>query len=249
MVNLPIAPSWKPDFRVVVSFSTLPHHMPDLNETIQSLLHQSLKPDKIYLNIPHKSARTGKPYEIPSSLTDLTNRYASLFQIIQSKTDYGPLTKLYPTLETEQDADTLIITVDDDKVYPRHLVKTIAWYSQHHPFVAWGDCGWGFQRIPAWMNDIGVVPVYVPWMNRFKGGTKVEVLQAVCGNGYRRSFFKNLSILGNPPKGCFTTDDLWISGYLKFHAKVPRVLMKENVEPRHTQWKVKQVQTKTDLSW
>ncbi|ETO09740.1 hypothetical protein RFI_27636, partial [Reticulomyxa filosa] len=72
-----------------------------------------------------------------------------------------------------------------------------------------------------------------------KGGREVEVLQAVCGNGYRRKFFNDLNVLANPPKECFTTDDLWISGYLQFSnkQKIPRVLMKERLEPTNTEWK------------
>ena len=94
-----------------------------------------------------------------------------------------------------------------------------------------------------------VVPVYVPirlWHRRY-GGRYVEVLQAVCGNGYRVSFF-DAGVVDLAPPECFTTDDLWISGYLKFSKNVSRALMKEDIQPVHTTWKKKNVKGKWDLS-
>eukprot|EP01083_Nonionella_stella_P026883 74009_1 len=243
MNNHPIPTRWKPNFRIVVSFSTLPYHLDVLSETLDSLISQTLKPDQIYLNIPMRSKRTGQQYIVPEYLT---TTYHDSLKIIRSKTDYGPLTKLYPTLLNEYNESTLIITVDDDKIYPKNLIQTIAWYSYHYPDIAWSDCGWGFLTIP--FHSVGVVPVYVPWIYRMSGGREVEVLQAVCGNAYRRKFFDDLSLLERPTKECYTTDDIWISGYLKFHSKVKRVLMRNNVEAKHTKWKREQHATKWDLS-
>jgi hypothetical protein len=44
--------------------------------------------------------------------------------------DVGPLTKLLPAVLAEEkgDPDTIIITVDDDQVYPPDTVKYLAWY-------------------------------------------------------------------------------------------------------------------------
>ena len=32
--------------------------------------------------------------------------------------------------------------------YHEDTVRNIAWYSYHHPDIAWSTCGWGFQWIP-----------------------------------------------------------------------------------------------------
>ena len=41
---------------------------------------------------------------------------------------------------------------------------------------------------------MGVVPVYVLHMLRGQFGRKVDVLQAVCGNAYRRGFFNTTAL-------------------------------------------------------
>jgi hypothetical protein len=50
--------------------------------------------------------------------------------VIRSARDYGPVTKLVPALHRELDPDTLIITVDDDKVYHKDLVRHLAWHAE-----------------------------------------------------------------------------------------------------------------------
>jgi len=84
---------------------------------------------------------------------------------------------------------------------------------------------------------MGVVPVYVPFFMRGKAGTHVDVLQACCGNAYRRSFFPDLLKLRQIPAGCFTTDDLWIAGYLATVSDIPRVIIPEREEPDQPPWK------------
>ncbi|ETO33236.1 hypothetical protein RFI_03873 [Reticulomyxa filosa] len=255
----PVPLSFKPDFRVAISLTTMPHHVEKLHETLDSLMSQSLLPDVIYVVIPQGAARTGQVHYVPTYLADNEtgkNSYSKHVRVLRPTRDYGPLSKLYPAIAEEKDPTTLIISLDDDKIYPSDLVKTIAWYSHRRDDVAWGDCGWGFQRIP---HSREVIPIYVPFIFRGDGKyilgtclehTELEVLQAVCGNGYRRKFFKRLDILANPPQECYTTDDLWISGYLQFadKEKIPRVLMKERLEPISTDWKKRAEQTQWTLS-
>eukprot|EP01060_Flectonema_neradi_P034097 TRINITY_DN5889_c0_g3_i1.p1 TRINITY_DN5889_c0_g3~~TRINITY_DN5889_c0_g3_i1.p1 ORF type:complete len:322 (+),score=21.86 TRINITY_DN5889_c0_g3_i1:46-1011(+) len=218
-------------FKVVVSLTTMPHHLDLLEPTLKSLTEQTYPADVIYLNLPKQRARSGAVYYVP----EYVKNYDQV-KVLRPDRDYGPLTKLMPSLEEENDPDTLIITVDDDKVYHPDTVRTLVYYSKHDKHTAWGDCGWGFQHI--W-HQMEVIPVYVPWIFRGAAGRQVEVLQAVCGNAYRRSMFQNLTALAQPPKPCFTTDDLWISGFLKFSKEVshPRAIIPENIEPHSPEWK------------
>jgi hypothetical protein len=55
-------------------------------------------------------------------------------------------------------------------------------------------------------------------------GANVDVLQAACGNAYRRKFFAEMALLEKPHEDCFKTDDMWISGYLATVAHVHRML-------------------------
>lgn len=204
---------WRPSSRIVVTLSTLPHHMEWLSPTLESLTSQSLRPDDILLALPIRSQRTGKPYSnitVPEGVT-----------VIRSARDYGPVTKLVPALHRELDPDTLIITVDDDKVYHKDLVRHLAWHAEFNRRAAFGVCGWSFMWMP---RPLGVVPAYVEHLIRGTYGVKVDVLQAVCGIAYRRGFF-NATALETPVPSCFTTDDMWISGYLANVEKVDRVLL------------------------
>ena len=219
------------DFRVVLSLTTMPHHLDLLEATLKSLSEQTYQADVIYLNLPKQKSRSGASYYVP----EYVKNYERV-RVLRPDRDFGPLTKLFPSLEEEHDPDTLIITVDDDKIYSPDTVRTLVYYSKHDKNTAWGDCGWGFQRI--W-HQMALIPVYVPWIFRGASGHRVEVLQAVCGNAYRRSMFHNLTVLAKPPKPCFTTDDLWVSGYLQFAQETPhlRAIIPENIEPHSPEWK------------
>lgn len=215
---------WRPPHRVVVSFTTMPHHVDKLGDTIDSLLAQTMLPDAIYLNLPWgRNRRTNQSYEI---LPYLQERYGidgskTPFKILRCE-DVGPLTKLVPTLLEESDPQTMVITVDSDKIYHPSTIATLVWRSFHDPRSAFGTCGWSFYWQPLPME---VVPVYVPWLMRLKQGRAVDVLQACCGNIYRRAHFPDIDLLRNPHKKCFTTDDLWIAAYLAMRSHVQRVLI------------------------
>ena len=78
----------------------------------------------------------------------------------------------------------------------------------------------------------------------------MDVLQAVCGNAYRRSFFppvnsSDLALFSAAHVHCLTTDDLWIAGWLTSRAEVAMVLVPggwsmwddASAEPHGTDWK------------
>ena len=48
------------DNKIIVSFSTIPTRVHDIEPVLKSLNNQTLKPDKIYLNIPKKYKRFSK---------------------------------------------------------------------------------------------------------------------------------------------------------------------------------------------
>ena len=93
---------------------------------INSILYQSRKPDLFLLNIPETFARTGETYVVPRYIRKAltVNRIAI---------DYGPATKIIPTVAYLRDADrahnydpenTRIIYLDDDISYPKKMIET-----------------------------------------------------------------------------------------------------------------------------
>lgn len=131
-------PTWRPKSRVVVSMTTMPHHVHLLAPTLDSLLRQSLRPDAIYLNLPEgRNPRSNMSYD------EAIEAHGVMFPAgvkVHRCQDVGPLTKLLPAVEAEQELErkqnkkegessTIIITVDDDQVYPPDTVKYLAWYA------------------------------------------------------------------------------------------------------------------------
>lgn len=89
-----------------------------LDEVIDKLFNQTLHVDKIYINIPHEN-------KISESLTNylLENDYHKRV-IINRCDDYGPITKLIPTLLIEKNDDFLFI-IDDDMLLEFNALNTL----------------------------------------------------------------------------------------------------------------------------
>ena len=79
---------------IYVSLSAIPQRIKNLNKSVESLLKQSRKPDKIFINIPHKYRRfkeTVNNSEIP--------KFDDRIVEITRCEDCGPGTKLLGSLE------------------------------------------------------------------------------------------------------------------------------------------------------
>lgn len=218
---------WRPKSRIVVSMSTRPDrllHSDQLKPTIQSILDQDPPPDKVYLNVPQgENKRTGQVYTVPEDIKRIPG-----LTLLRDIVDIGPLTKLYPALEVETAPDTIVITVDDDKLYPPYLLRVLAWHLEHSTKTAVGCCGWSIMWTPEyWWH------VTVPYFVRQGQGVYTDVLQGVCGNGYKRGFF-NVTELKQTPNACYTVDDLWVAGYLGTHG-VKKALVANRMDPKETQ--------------
>lgn len=226
--------TWKPSFRVVVSLTTTPSRLSKVMNSVNSLLQQSVVPDQIYLNVPtgpmkRHPERSYDKVKLPKMLGNLEG-----ILTINRCVDDGPATKLIATLRKETDPNTLIITVDDDFEYPHRLVEALAWEATHNPKDALGVCGWGI--IPMPWSSVGAVPAYVPYFMR-PHGRYVDILQACCGNAYRRGFFRDVEDLAKIPPVCVTVDDVWIAGYLRTKENRKTAIISKRLDPDDPDWK------------
>lgn len=224
---------WRPPFRVVVSLTTTPSRLDKVMDSVNSLVAQSLTPNQIYVNIPRgpmkrHPERSYDDIEIPAELTKLEPLVK-----VNRCVDDGPATKLLGALRLENDDSTLVITVDDDFVYPERLVEALAWESVAKPEESLGICGWGLMPLP---HEVGVVPAYVPYFMRPKG-RYVDILQACCGNAYRRGFFHDVEALADIPGVCVTVDDVWLAGYLKTVEHRGSAIISKRLDPTSPPWK------------
>tara|TARA_R110002074_G_scaffold8841_9_gene35823 strand:+ start:5256 stop:6011 length:756 start_codon:yes stop_codon:yes gene_type:complete len=111
-----------PHTKYVVSLTTIPSRLSKLQPVLDSYLSQSIKPEKIILNIPREYMRfPGKQIQVPD--------YGPHVLINRTPEDYGPATKLLGTLGLKLDPDTIIIVSDDDNVkkpyWARDLIRSI----------------------------------------------------------------------------------------------------------------------------
>ena len=74
------------------------------------------------VSIPEFSIREQRPYVVPEYLLRLPR-----LRILHCGKDWGPATKFIPIVREELAAgrgDTLIMVVDDDRIYPRDALET-----------------------------------------------------------------------------------------------------------------------------
>lgn len=111
---------------VIISLTTVPERLSleiedGLKLVLKQLGEQNDSDYEVHFNVPFESFVTKKPYVIPSWLDEYKLKYPHL-KIFRTK-DFGPPTKIIPTLERITNPETIIIVVDDDLVYHKELVK------------------------------------------------------------------------------------------------------------------------------
>jgi len=120
--------------RIIASLSTVPERIGNLGPTVRSFLRQTRPPDEIVLAIAEFSVREQRSYEVPEYVSRLPR-----VRILYCRRDWGPATKFIPIVREELAAgrgDTLIMVVDDDRVYPRDALETYLYYSEQLPDAA-----------------------------------------------------------------------------------------------------------------
>ena len=96
---------------IYVSLSTIPQRLRNLNKSVESLLKQTRKPDKIFVNIPIKYKRFSETVED----SQIPKFNSSNVEITRCE-DCGPGTKLLGSLN-KFEKNSLVILVDDDHIY------------------------------------------------------------------------------------------------------------------------------------
>jgi hypothetical protein len=111
--------------KFLVSLTTTPYRINLIEPVILNLVNQTIKADKIILNVPEIFYRSGEIYIIP----DFLSKYPIVINKISK--DYGPATKLVGSLEyminNNYNPDYVII-LDDDIKYPINLIE---YYKNH----------------------------------------------------------------------------------------------------------------------
>ena len=98
--------------------STIPSRVKNINDILENINNQTLKPNKIFLNVPLKYNRFKN--EIISE-KDLDGIIKENVEIIRCK-DYGPGTKIMGSIDKVRNYDCVIL-LDDDHIYDKNICK------------------------------------------------------------------------------------------------------------------------------
>jgi hypothetical protein len=204
-------------FRVVVTLTTMPDKYPKLLQAVKSLRNQTYPIDAIYLTLPEKSERLGITYP------PISQELSEICTVVPSK-DYGPITKIVGALLMEDDLDTVIITADDDILYPEDMVSKLVALHKRFPNTAIGSSGM-LLKYPCPMCAIypnqNTFVHKIPRFHISSEGRRVDSIYGYPGALYVRKFFpKRENLEGSflhwalKTPEMFMNDDIVISGYL-----------------------------------
>ena len=174
--------------QIIVSLTTSPIRIANIQPVIDSIMQQTIVPHKIVLNLPHVFKRFNSTFDqIPDFLTN-NNKI-----LINRCEDIGPLTKILPTVSIAESMEDILISIDDDIVYPTNTIEGLLNASKQYPD-----------------NVIA---------NSAKHNYKDNLYSALegwCGVLYKKKFLVdfNLDEIKDYNKACYLSDDFTLSNYL-----------------------------------
>lgn len=202
-----VSNSPRPQRRVIVSLTTLPDRIGNLEPTLRSLVQQTRPPDEVVVSLPRLSIRQEKPYLVPSFLEQMPG-----VRLLHCETDWGPATKFIPVIQEELAAgrgDTLIMVVDDDRTYPPDALETYLYFHRAIPDAVLCFRGALMPHSLVW---------FFPKMirgNQIRTPEPVAVITGTASYLIQPRFFDStLWDYTGAPASAFYTDDIWISGCL-----------------------------------
>jgi len=194
---------------IYVSVSTIPQRVKNLNESIRSLLNQTRKPDKIFINIPFKYKRFRETIDD----NQIPKFDSSIVEITRCE-DCGPGTKLLGSLNKFK-KNSLVILADDDNVYEDYMIEKFYYFYSKAPNNAYS--------------------FYVHPLGNFGIGQGADGF-AINTNHLKgiKDFYDKVA---KDYKELFLYDDLWISYFLYFFRKnkilsLQKYLRKDNYGKR-----------------
>ena len=177
---------------IYISLSTIPDRVKNLDKSVNSLLKQSQKPDKIFINIPY----TYRRFEKTINENDIPTFDKNIVEITRCE-DCGPGTKLLGSL-SKLKKDSLLILADDDNIYEDYMIEKFYYFYSMYPENAYS--------------------FYVHPLGNFGVGQGADgfAINTNHLNGIKK-FYEQ--IVKNY-KELFLYDDLWISYFLYFFKKI-----------------------------
>ena len=187
---------------IYVSLTTIPSRVKNLNKSVESLLNQTQKPDKIFINIPFKYRRFTETIE-NEQIPKFDN---SIVEITRCE-DSGPGTKLLGSLKKLK-KNSLLILADDDQVYENYMIEKFFYFYSREP-----NNAYSFYVHPLGQFGIG----------QGADGFAINTNHLDGIQNFYDKIVKNY-------KELFLYDDLWISFFLYFFRKNKILSLREHLK-------------------
>ena len=212
--------------KTIISLTSIPSRFKYINMTLDSLLAQDTKVDKIILYVPRYYQRFNKKLDkLPSVPEGIIAKF--------SDADYGPATKILPAIKDFSDEDVRIIFCDDDRIYPKNLVSTLISASKKRPNNVIALEGRDIKDLSKYnwqgKENPRATVVQKNYMYRVKRALSLGIWKPRknMGSGYADTFAGFGGVLVYPkffnnnffhiPKECWMNDDIWISGQFEIN--------------------------------
>lgn len=186
--------------RIIVSLTTIPSRIKAVSVVVEIMLRQSLKPDKIVLYLGEEFFQN---VELPKELIDLTEKGLE----IRYRKDLKPHTKYFYAMQEFR--DDIIITVDDDILYPRTLIENLVNSYKKYPKAV--SCMRAHKI--TYESDGSILP-YNKWIGRVKGNMRPSHKLLATGVGgvlYPPNCFNKMAFDVDKIKELsFKADDIWL---------------------------------------
>jgi len=222
---------------IYVSLTTIPPRIKYIEPVIAGWINQTIKPTKIFLNIPNYSSRYSMAYELPEFL--LKNEYVGILELIHCE-DFGPSTKIIPVVQRfiNSEPDCMLIYGDDEWIYSPDSIENFLLWSKIFPDSALALRGGILNRYrkTRGLSYNNLLKRYrlkfhkwggFPYINGNEISEPREVQHLA---GWKsclvkpRFFNEELWNYSAAPKACFFVDDAWISAHLFRNNVVCRVI-------------------------
>jgi hypothetical protein len=212
--------------KVIVSCTTTKKRIPLLSYMLSSIEKQSIKPDKLYINLTYEHGLNSiLKREVPQIINN------NFFEINWTE-DIGSYRKLLPIIDFIKE-DDLIITADDDVLYGPNWIKQLILLAKKYPYHIICARARNMEK-----NIFGKWKNYTFWYLIEGEMEGLYILPTGCGGVvYRKNlldtnflFDQNFKIIAP------TTDDLWFrmaSLKKNIHVYVDPKIDKENFYINH----------------
>lgn len=202
--------------KIIVSFTSYPDRILTINKVIDSIIKQTIQPDKIILYLSSLEFRDFK------NMPDLTRYEEYGFEIHWYEENLKSHKKwFYAFQEYPED---LIVTIDDDIVYQDTMLETLLKYHECFPeYIIARNA-----RLIT-CNEEGYFASYEKWCcwcNEYVGVPRMDLI--AIGNGgilYPKAFRSNSKLYCKDKfmELCHYADDIWMK-IMEVYSEIPVVL-------------------------